>query len=198
KSREFDSPGIYAYTVYNEHCTAEDQIAVNRVDPPSIFFEENQVVICEDQSVWLNPQVSNFDSLHWENGEVSQRILVENSGQFAVTAVNECGSVMAEIEVIEEECFCSIYIPNSFSPNGDGLNDVFKAVTDCEVTQFTLSVFDRWGKEVWSSSDIDESWRGGDSHFSKGDLYNYRYSAILNKNGKDYFRDGSGMISIIR
>lgn len=54
-----------------------------------------------------------------------------------------------------------IHVPNSFTPDEDGINDLFMAVGDPALNaSFTLSVFDRWGEEIFSSNDITVGWNG--------------------------------------
>lgn len=53
----------------------------------------------------------------------------------------------------------SIYIPNTFSPNGDGLNDIFKVKAE-EILTFEINIFDRWGLLIFTSTDLDISWDG--------------------------------------
>ena len=50
-------------------------------------------------------------------------------------------------------------VPNAFTPNGDGLNDVFVVRTDL-LSEFSITIFDRWGKLVFSSNDLDIGWDG--------------------------------------
>ena len=58
---------------------------------------------------------------------------------------------------IEESRFA---IPELMTPNGDGTNDVFRVYFGGQITDFTLSVFNRWGQRVFSSSDVEEAWDG--------------------------------------
>jgi len=53
-------------------------------------------------------------------------------------------------------------MPNVFTPNGDGKNDSFKPAEDenCQYVQFDLRVYNRWGKEVWKTSDFSKGWDG--------------------------------------
>ena len=52
-----------------------------------------------------------------------------------------------------------IYIPDAFSPDGDGINDLFSAVSD-NVDVFTMRIYNRWGELIYTSSDITETWDG--------------------------------------
>lgn len=54
----------------------------------------------------------------------------------------------------------NIWIPNSFTPNGDGLNDIFKAESVVEVEDFQLFIYNRWGQLIFESKDINIGWDG--------------------------------------
>ena len=69
--------------------------------------------------------------------------------------------ILREEPVIEPSQY--FYIPNAFTPDGDGMNDVFKPVLTNPVStiyslQFTI--YDRWGGEVFTSHDIGQGWDG--------------------------------------
>jgi gliding motility-associated-like protein len=52
-------------------------------------------------------------------------------------------------------------MPNAFTPNGDGLNDVFGVVQKYDyVNQFHMSIFNRWGQMIYETSDINKGWDG--------------------------------------
>ena len=61
-------------------------------------------------------------------------------------------------------CACSVYVPNVFSPDGDGNpdNETFRPLlpSNCTFTDYTLRIYDRWGKLVYESSNPEESWDG--------------------------------------
>jgi len=55
-------------------------------------------------------------------------------------------------------------IPNTFTPNGDGINDFFKLINFPELTSFHIWIFDRWGNKVYESTDPDFQWNGLDGY----------------------------------
>lgn len=67
------------------------------------------------------------------------------------------------------------YIPNSFSPNNDGINDVFTG-TGVGIIEYEMNVFDRWGSVVYTSNDIYKGWDGKDKKGepSKLDVYSWK------------------------
>lgn len=57
---------------------------------------------------------------------------------------------------------CRLYIPNVFSPNGDGVNDLFLPQTspDCSILDYELTIMDRWGGVVFQTTNINNGWDG--------------------------------------
>ncbi len=57
---------------------------------------------------------------------------------------------------------CRLYVPNVFSPNGDGTNDVFLPQTnsECPLVAYELFIFDRWGGILFQTTDINNGWDG--------------------------------------
>jgi len=71
----------------------------------------------------------------------------------------------------------SLFVPNSFTPNGDGVNDLFKAYASTEhFSNFRMRIFNRQGELVFETGDINEGWNGGypsNSHFVTDQVYVY-------------------------
>lgn len=89
--------------------------------------------------------------------------------QTIVVAPNETTTYRASCTLCNGETFYQDvkvvvvpYIPNAFTPNGDGLNDTFKilGLPPENITKFNLQIFDRWGQVIFRTSDIRESWDG--------------------------------------
>jgi gliding motility-associated-like protein len=88
--------------------------------------------------------------------------------------VNEIGCSDISYYTIQPAPF--MYIPSAFTPNGDGINDVFKVIA-VGAASFEINIFNRWGDVVYSSSDTEEAWVG-DTHsngtyFIEDGIYNY-------------------------
>jgi gliding motility-associated-like protein len=86
---------------------------------------------------------------------------------------NQFGCTDTAYASIEVEPF-SIYAPNTFIPDGNGRNEVFKVVTDFGVTDWSLEIFNRWGERVFVSQNAAEGWDGTYNGLPCQDgLYNY-------------------------
>jgi gliding motility-associated-like protein len=94
----------------------------------------------------------------------------------------------------------AVYVPNSFSPNGDGINDVFQVVGNAlDIEVFDFIIFDRWGQTVFHSTDPKMVWTGdfnGGQYFVGNSYYQYRLKV------KSVFdteiQERSGSIQVIR
>lgn len=87
-------------------------------------------------------------------------------GTEMVQTADGCDSII-QIALIYEDCDvqdldCTVFIPNVISPNDDGINDEFSFgyAASCEVTDFRVALFDRWGSELYSSTDPSFKWTG--------------------------------------
>lgn len=81
-------------------------------------------------------------------------------GDYTVTLIANngiCTSSTTQRVHIKPETF--VYIPNAFSPNGDGLNDTF-IPKGIGIERFSMTIYDRWGKELYYTNNLDEPWRG--------------------------------------
>ena len=106
-----------------------------------------------------------------------------------ITTPEGCSS-SASVEIIVQKV---LLIPNTFTPNGDGVNDTW-VITNLErFPNSTLRIFDRWGQTVLESTNYDQSWQG---RFRGQDLPEDTYFYLLDQGNGDPPRCGS--LTIIR
>jgi gliding motility-associated-like protein len=94
-----------------------------------------------------------------------------------VTDENGCTSQITR--VIEIQDLFALYIPTSFTPNNDGINDAFFVQgTDIDPDRFTMQIFNRWGNKVFETYDLQEPWYGPagpeSEHYAPDGIYYYR------------------------
>jgi gliding motility-associated-like protein len=84
-----------------------------------------------------------------------------------------------------------IYVPNSFTPNNDGLNDYWQvSVGDSLINNYSCQIVNRDGKVIWQSFDPQDKWLGGEEYYSPNGIYQY----IVIYNSKKYY----GSVFILR
>ncbi|MCA1761869.1 MAG: gliding motility-associated C-terminal domain-containing protein [Flavobacteriales bacterium] len=103
----------------------------------------------------------------------------DTSGTYPVTMtttnVNGCMDTLTQNVIINDDLLW--YVPNSFTPNGDGFNEVWKPIGNTvDVRDYELAIFSRWGEQVFFTKDIDRGWNGDhsdDSYFVNTAVYTY-------------------------
>ena len=118
-----------------------------------------------------------------------------------------CSTSAQEVEVYPDtDCFVidvhtQIYIPNVFSPDGDGINDFFALSfgSDLQVTAMTGSIFDRWGNLVYGSDAIPFEWNGffADEAMMPG-VYAYLIRCTYLEGSVEKERVFAGDVTIVR
>lgn len=113
-----------------------------------------------------------------------------------ITDSNGCISMDSVLITVENmPCNSDIFIPNAFSPNGDGQNDVLFANIKC-IKNFSIQIFDRWGNLVFETTDITKGWDG----YYHGEIMNaavFAYIVTATLVNKDEITK-KGNVSLIR
>lgn len=103
-----------------------------------------------------------------------------SGGSYPVTLIteNQYGCQDTLIQILEVEPAITAYLPNSFTPNGDGINDEF-GLSGFGTGGYSLSVFNRWGASVFSSAGGHEKWKGQNEKGQPSPMGVYVYSVKL-------------------
>ena len=136
-----------------------------------VVYDETQLslnigvdtLLCEDENdiLPLNATDINAETYEWQDGSDSPIFTVSEPGTYAVTLTDNCNVVTDEIVIDYTNCtICEIFIPNGFSPDFNGYNDEFKPYSNCEVRDYNIKIFNRWGALVFESDNIDNGWDG--------------------------------------
>ncbi len=149
-------PGTYSVTASLQGCIFKDTIDINYSLLPR-FTLGPDLVLCKGQTFILEPQVGTENRM-WHDGSTAPTYKVTKSGMYALTVTNQCGATKDEVQVTDG--YCALLMPSAFTPNGDGLNDVFKVKYPQFIKSFHFEIFNRWGEIVYSSNDPQKGWNG--------------------------------------
>jgi gliding motility-associated-like protein len=133
---------------------------------------------------------------------LNARIDALNSQEYTITVtdINGCRG-MGEFQLIVKEPDIKVFIPNTFSPNGDGINDGFTLFANVDLQIEELLIFDRWGNKVFESRNFPSNnpelgWKGRyDSTPLPNGVYIYAFLVRYSDGTFEYFK---GDIAIIR
>ncbi|MCB0844554.1 MAG: gliding motility-associated C-terminal domain-containing protein [Bacteroidetes bacterium] len=152
--------GNYSVNISNICGSVRDNIKITELTIPHPDLG-NDTTICIDQGGSIYLDVSHPGSGYiWNDQRLVPSREIQEPGTYEVTVFNACGSGTDQIYIEEEICECKFYFPNAFSPNDDGRNDRFGATYSCNVEYFSMKIFDRWGKKLFSTEVPDHKWNG--------------------------------------
>lgn len=102
-----------------------------------------------------------FEKYYWMNNGLptGNAYTISQAGNYFVTVNNVCGTKTDSISIFEK-CDYPLYMPNAFSPNGDGINDVFRIAPDNKNKLLSFSVYNRWGKLMFQTDNPAIGWDG--------------------------------------
>lgn len=95
-----------------------------------------------------------------------------------------------------DECLPLIWFPTAFTPNNDGLNDIFKAISKGKLVDFNLTLYNRWGQKIFTSNSIKDGWNGTfNGNFADAGIYVW-YCRYQFKN--EVLKTQKGIVSLLR
>lgn len=166
----FDSSGIYAIKLvtHYEFCPDTNYTLNVTVNPfPGINLGRD-TMLCPGASAVTLRNYADFGNYPgatylWSNGASTPTIQVSNIGTYSAT-INYNGCTATDSMTIFKDCYLDI--PNSFTPNGDGLNDYFlpRQLLSHGVTAFKMSIYNRWGQVIFETTALNG--RGWDGKFN--------------------------------
>lgn len=162
-------------------CT--DTIAIPvQVDPKPVVFVQPPQGICIQQGLWMpsdgTPSGGWTESYYLEDGVFNPASWGSGLYNFTYNYTDSLGCTGRfdyQIEVLEDDCFCTLYLPNTFSPNGDGKNETFGPKWECDLIDYKFEIWNRWGELLFTTTDPYEQWDGNEEVVDrKQDAYLFR------------------------
>jgi gliding motility-associated-like protein len=154
-----DAPCVYWVTYASTCDSYSDTVVVSEDAYFSVYPNlGNDTILCAilSEQLVLDPQ-ADLPNYLWNTGETTATIVVSTPGVYWVSSTTECLERSDTILVTS----CSfIDVPNAFTPNGDGINDLLAVLcSDCEAFQ-SLVIYNRWGEQVFETNDYTQGWDG--------------------------------------
>lgn len=202
------SPGNYSVVVTDAvGCTVTASAIVNGAlsfISSDFNFVEGDYSDLSGTEVSFSETSVNAMQYYWDFGDGYSSTLdnplhvYADTGTYTIAlyVTDQYGCVDSIFKTVKIEGEFMIYIPNTFSPNGDGLNDYF-AVVAIGMKDIEYLIYNRWGKLVAQSSKLDYKWDGKMKTTTDKvmDVYNYRINITDVLNKKHHFQ---GHINLIK
>lgn len=119
----------------------------------------NKSVMCENDIKVIGTYETGV-TYKWNNGATACCVLPQVEGLYQRAATNSCGSFIDSIWIYYKSCEECIAFPNAFTPVKGYNNNVFRPLLKCPVSEFSITIFNRWGNVVYRSNDVTEGWNG--------------------------------------
>lgn len=157
--------GVYTLVVRDSnHCEKTELIEVKGPQQPlSILVDKKDIPCFEQNTGSLSVQiVGGWPGYQytWANGGSGLQWYAIGETHTSITVLDSMGCAITKAIDVEQLLCCKAILPNAFSPNGDNKNDVFRVMPVSAIESIRLLVFDRWGKEVFATRQLSETWDG--------------------------------------
>lgn len=140
------------------NCSATDTLNVMAIDTvPKNFLPPNQQM-CYGNN--LRIEVPGYIDYTWNDGSKAQYFNISSFGTFYLTVRDFNNCVGTDSITIQRANCIPIGIPNAFTPNNDGLNDIFKPTINQAIQKFSFIVFNRYGEKVFETREYGKGWDG--------------------------------------
>jgi gliding motility-associated-like protein len=151
-------PGTISLVITVGNCSYSDDITLTMIRPFQLNLGPDTTLCLGQNYVLGAPPGQRY---LWSTGDITATTTLFNQSQTVWVKVwNECFERTDTVNIVYEDCQCHFYVPNTFSPNGDGDNDLFMPVTGCLYELYELEIYDRWGNRVFATQNQNEGWDG--------------------------------------
>lgn len=162
-----DIYGCVSSVEYNDYITVETQpIAAFQMNPTSVFTNDTEVHLI-NQSLYASDYIWNFGDASPLSNEVNPiHFFPDDIGDvfYPVTLIasNYLGCADTVTQFMNVKGIILFYIPNTFTPDGDQFNEVFRPMFESgyDPYDFHMMIFNRWGEMVFESYDVNGAWDG--------------------------------------
>jgi gliding motility-associated-like protein len=158
----------------------------------------SDTAICYGEQITLKSN-QVFKTFNWNNSQsTGSTYTVNRPGLYSVNVRTLLGCEGADTVLVKDKgCVQAVYLPTAFTPNSDGINDVFRASVLGIIDFFELRVYNRWGELVFRTKDSMHGWNG--IHKQKQQISDHyvwyvRYRFV----GSASIQDQKGTILLIR
>lgn len=158
REKAFYESGTFEVKAENRCGKITETFELTFADTPLVYIDED-LELCEQEEVFrIEIFLENDYSYIWSTGETGSQITLTDSGLYSVTVIDNLGCEgIFEFDV--ELCPFEVFVPNVFTPNGDGINDMF-VVKGLRGKEFNLLIYNRWGILLFDNKGFVQEWDG--------------------------------------
>lgn len=129
--------------------------------PIQTGFLPKDTALCSYQRINLGPNTTRFNSYLWNDGSTIMYINVKGPGLYWLQVTDRFQCLGRDsVTIFPKTCIEGVFVPNAFTPNRDGYNDLFMPIMNADVKAYKFVVYDRWGRIVFQTTTLNKGWDG--------------------------------------
>ncbi|MEI7662262.1 MAG: gliding motility-associated C-terminal domain-containing protein [Bacteroidota bacterium] len=165
---------------------------------PRVVLSEKEF-LCSG-TVTLLDAGGNYITYTWQDGSMTRYMNIGKEGVYWVVVSDSLGCSASD-SVLVKKCSGNLFVPGAFTPNGDGLNDIFRVLADPDdIAEFNMQIFTRWGEMLFESDNPATGWdgtRGGQFCPSGSYIWKIIYKGTAGGPGADRVTE-KGTLELVR
>lgn len=147
--------GSYWVMAGPEGCASRDTISIITTQ---VFTMGEDIPVCEGFPITIDAGV-DAEKYLWSTGDTTRQMVVHHDGEYWIQVqTGECPQ-RDTVMVLRGDIAVTFFCPNAFTPNGDGINEVFTPV-GVGIVEYKLQIFDRWGELFFETDNMMQGWDG--------------------------------------
>ncbi len=196
-------PGIYSVEINNGYCSSYDttEVIFHPLPEQPFLPEYTFCFDASDESFFLDAE--NPGSFYvWTNDSLARVLILQEPGTYGVSITTDKGCVAEFETTVNQECIEALYVPNSFTPDGDGINDAW-FVFGVNIINYHLQLYNRMGEMFYESYDMSRPWLGQrreGNQYVESEVYPYiiRYQIVEENGALSTEKTVKGFVTLIR
>ena len=172
-------------------------VEVDVISTPKPDLGADALFCSMDSATTISP--GEFSSYEWQDHSFSSSFNVIEEGTYWVKVTDDYGCSNSDTIFLKQLCPTEVFIPNAFSPNNDGVNDIFQ-ISGHDIISLKINIFNRWGNSVYTGQSQNSFWDGTyNGNPVPSGVYIYLIEVEgYHKDGSTYLNHLSGSITVLR
>lgn len=156
-----DEPNEYILEIGDGTCVNRDTLEYLHYDSVQVLEHNLPAELCIDVISRLHLECLNCQFMPQGATVIKRPVQIGSEIIYQAITINQCEKRDSLVISRQERCQYELFVPNAFTPGGDGFNEVFKPIMSTDaLLKYEFWIFNRWGEQVFHTFDFREGWDG--------------------------------------